>query len=218
MSYLPSVRYGISKENDAIVAYENKTNKKCVKAGLVVHDNLSFIACSPDRYVDDNGIIEVKCCYSCKWQTIDLKKIDYLDNRGHIRCTHPYYFQIQGLLGITKKDWCDSVIFTEKDLYIEQNIIFFDNMCHVLKRFYYFTYLPCLLFPTKQFDIDILRWRTVSDVKLLTSGLVNKIAEYSNIDSMFKEMHFSDFSSLKGENWLTTFCREYLTSPVKYPL
>jgi len=63
-----------------------------------------------------------------------------------LKKTHIYYYQIQGQLHITRRAYCDLVVFTTKDLFIqriEYKKSFWDDiMFPKLHKFYISTYVP----------------------------------------------------------------------------
>ena len=100
--------------------------------GLVVDKELPYLAASPDGLVrcpdctPPLGLVEVKCPY--KWRETSVSHActdptfccEEKDGQIVLKRKHVYYFQIQGQLGVTKRKWCDFVIWTMKDLHIER--------------------------------------------------------------------------------------------------
>lgn len=84
--------------------------------GLHVHEHYAFLAASPDGIVRDlteEGNLEVKCPYSkcgltpeeaCKDKNFCCQLVD---NEVRLKKCHDYYYQVQGLLGVTGCKWCD---------------------------------------------------------------------------------------------------------------
>ena len=114
-SHVQAVKYGIEKEDSAVIQYVNYfTNKgkqiKVHKCGVVVNPNFPWLAASPDRIVLNEdvgyGLIEVKCCYSKKNVTPTDACSDpgfYCssgDGQFSLEEGHEYYSQVQGQLGI----------------------------------------------------------------------------------------------------------------------
>uniref|UniRef100_T1ILH2 YqaJ viral recombinase domain-containing protein n=1 Tax=Strigamia maritima TaxID=126957 RepID=T1ILH2_STRMM len=114
------------------------SGKRVVAAvcGLYVHPTVSYLAATPDRTVEDleedptEGILEVKCPKSmdkktiieaCKTKTFCL---EMTNSKACLKHKHEYYFQIQGQLAVTRRQWCDVVVYTEVDIHIER--IWFD--------------------------------------------------------------------------------------------
>jgi hypothetical protein len=133
---LPALRYGRFTEEEAAEAYvvhqrnhhPNLTAKEC---GLFVHPQHGFLAASPDRLVTcsccQSGLVEIKCPFSAINQCITHETVKYLtwcDGVLQLKRSHQYYSQIQQQLGVTGRQWCDFVVYTKKELFIER--IYFD--------------------------------------------------------------------------------------------
>lgn len=126
--------------------------------GLHVHEDYPFIAASPDRVVRDGnevGLLEVKCPSSKAGQVADacLDKnfcAQLLDGSVTLKHDHMYFYQVQGQLAVTKKPWCDFVVYTNcSDLhqatFVER--IYFDeemwkNILQGILYFYKATIIP----------------------------------------------------------------------------
>ncbi len=114
------------------------------KSGFVIYEEYPFLGASPDAAVYDPSIAksfrlaEVKCPYSCR----NIPPTE--------ACSKPYFFcsvrpdtgkpkvkkshaQVQGQMAITKREWCDFVVYTEKGLSIER--IHFDELFWIFKNF-----------------------------------------------------------------------------------
>jgi hypothetical protein len=84
---------------------------------IIISEHHPFLAASPDEVIGDDGLIEIKCPYTARDFTpenaIISKKIKFasLEN-GHLKLkrTHAYYFQVQGQLLITGRQFCYFVI------------------------------------------------------------------------------------------------------------
>ena len=95
---------------------------------------------SPDFLVSDIsevtklGICEVKCPYSKRDMTIKKACQDKTF----------FYYQMQGCMAMLHPNWCDFVVFTHKDLYVErikfESELWDKQMLPELNSFY-FTYL-----------------------------------------------------------------------------
>lgn len=219
ISHIPSVKYGIENERRAIDLYVKKTGNKWEKCGLIVDKDLPFLAGSPDGFVNNDGLIEVKCLYSLRNCQIVCSKVDCLDAHGNLKKTHSYYFQIQGLLAISNRNWCDLVLFTNADLKIikvARNIDTWENMKTRLQDFYYFYYLPLLVLP-KNVNItpDERKWTIIKTLNFYQNGLINDtsyykvhsnrdytVAKFDNSNFILKEVLSSDFDTLSKKNWL----------------
>ena len=114
--------HGLKYESVAVTAYCSKTGNVVQTCGIHVCPDIPYLACSPDGLVDSDGIVEVKCPYTCKNSEINATSVPYLfiDSSGKtaLKPSHNYYFQVQGTLLCTKRKWCDFVVWTMKDMKI----------------------------------------------------------------------------------------------------
>ena len=120
-----SMKHGISMEPVAKRAYMcvMKSEHKLFKGrecGLIVHIDKSYVAASPDLLVEckccGEGLCEIKCPESIKHQKPSVNNVPYLDIDKErtvvVKKKHPYYFQIQGQMGITGGKYCDFFVYT----------------------------------------------------------------------------------------------------------
>jgi len=92
-----ATEYGNANEDLARSAYELETGNTVEPAGFVPWENWS--GASPDGYVGDDGLIEIKCPFGLrKDHDPQFKSID---DQPH------YYAQIQLQLLYACRDWCD---------------------------------------------------------------------------------------------------------------
>ncbi|CAN7999026.1 unnamed protein product, partial [Ixodes hexagonus] len=136
--------YGLENEGTAVTMYKARMELydkdiEVFETGLHVHDSYPFIAASPDRLVRDGnevGLLEVKCPPSKAGQTVREACSDktfcaeIVEGEPQLKRAHPYFYQVQGQLGVTKRPWCDFVLWTnhpkpEHSLSIER--IYFDE-------------------------------------------------------------------------------------------
>lgn len=73
------------------------------QVGFVDHPEVPFCGGSPDCLVGDDGLLEIKCPYFVHNHLANIE-LDGTDNRDYI-------WQMQGLLWITGRKWCDFVSF-----------------------------------------------------------------------------------------------------------
>ena len=103
------------------------------RVGLVISHKKPHLACSPDNLAVDTSsgdskvLFEYKCPYSARELTpleaCTQPKYFYCKfdgGRKSLKQTHNYFYQIQGILAITKRNWCDFVIWTPKGISIER--------------------------------------------------------------------------------------------------
>lgn len=107
------------------------------ECGLFLHPLHKFLGATPDRLVTDptsfpsDGILEIKC----PWKYKDCTVVEACQDSSfycklesgipRLMITHAYYYQVQGQLAITRRSWCDFVVYTTKDLHVER--IYFDR-------------------------------------------------------------------------------------------
>lgn len=97
--------YGAQHEAQAISEYEIQTGVIVLPAPFVPLEDWS--GCSPDGYVGDDGLIEVKCPYSQKLYE-----------------TWPDHYRVQviGQLAITGRKWCDCWCWTPQEAKVVERI------------------------------------------------------------------------------------------------
>lgn len=93
------IQHGIDTENEARTIYELETGNKVEQVGFVV-DN-EWVGCSPDGLVSFDGLIEIKCPSNKVYAEYLVS--DKVDNG--------YYHQMQMQMLITKRTWCDYVVY-----------------------------------------------------------------------------------------------------------
>lgn len=146
---VPAMEYGKRNEKKAKSKYlETFSNRHLHDCGLVVTNEFPFLGASPDGKVCDGGqcgILEIKCPYASRNSTIseacDLRDfcLEKAQQTVQLKWSHAYYTQVQGLLMVTGCDFCDFVVFTQKDLHVERicpDIAFMSSMLPVLATFY----------------------------------------------------------------------------------
>lgn len=104
-----ALQWGIDHEKDGIMAYMIKTGNIVKETGLHTHEKIPWLAGSPDGLVGEKGMIEVKCPF--------FKKKDG-SSRVHKSIPVQYYLQMNALLEILDRDWCDYVCWAPEGLAI----------------------------------------------------------------------------------------------------
>lgn len=96
-----AMQWGIEHEDEAATAYEALTGNLLSGDGktFVRHPTVAFFGCSPDRYVGDEGLVEIKCPNT-------LTHLDRLKTREIPRM---YQTQMQVQLLCTGRKWVDFV-------------------------------------------------------------------------------------------------------------
>lgn len=98
-SYLSqSMQWGIETEPKARAAYEKRTGEIVETVGFVDHQIIPSAGCSPDGFVGDDGLIEIKCPET-------RTHIGYILDRTTI--DEKYVVQVQWQMACTGRKWCD---------------------------------------------------------------------------------------------------------------
>ena len=86
---------------------------------MVIFKDKPYISASPDLLVKcqccGEGLCEIKCPESIKHQIPSSENVPYVylkDNVVSLKKNHPYYYQVQGQMGITRRSYCDFFVFT----------------------------------------------------------------------------------------------------------
>lgn len=95
---------GREMESRAVELYEFAHDLDTVPVGFVTDDKATM-GCSPDRFVGDDGLIEVKCLKAEN----HVKAILYYQKNG--RPPTDYVQQAQGQMMICEREWCDIVFY-----------------------------------------------------------------------------------------------------------
>ncbi|CAH2084538.1 unnamed protein product [Euphydryas editha] len=101
-----------------------------------------YLAASPDGLLGSQTLIEVKCPYASRFKNITPNTVPYLFKENsdlQLKTNSPYYYQIQGQLYCTGRDFCNLIVYTFKDLkviFVSRNDAFIVNMLMNLDSFY----------------------------------------------------------------------------------
>ncbi|XP_050520340.1 uncharacterized protein LOC126893858 [Daktulosphaira vitifoliae] len=154
---LSNVNYGKINEEVAIKEFKKKTNIEIEPCGVFIDENLNYLIASPDGLIGSDGIVEVKCPFNAKDMTpkiaITEKIIKYVhfDKNGNLllKRTSQEFYQIQGELHITQREYCYLIIWTGKGMVYEKimrdDVFWKNNMENQLINFYENCMLPELI-------------------------------------------------------------------------
>lgn len=164
----PSLRWGRENEDSARKSYVEEKAKRAtpvsvLKAGLIISEQKPHLACSPDDLVEDmssvdvHGTAEYKCPYSARGLSpieacsqIKGFYCDLKDGKLRLKRNHNYHYQVQGVMAITQRKWCDFVVWTPKGTSIERiefDLPFWEKMAPKLDTFWNKAILPELAAP-----------------------------------------------------------------------
>ena len=142
------MQYGIDMESVARAELSDVLQKVIQKCGLFIDQQYPFLGASPDGLIENDTIVEIKCPYKAKGLTVEqalqndkeLRRIYDAKDSSKMNKTHHYYYQVQGQLHITKKEYCEFVLWSDKSMKrvtVERDDQFWnDNMEQKLTRFY----------------------------------------------------------------------------------
>ena len=93
-----ATQWGTANEVNGITAYAAKTGNAVLSTGLHIHPTYKWLCGSPDGFVGDEGMIEIKCPYYSKKDG---------SSRLHESVPPYYWLQMNALLEICNRKWCD---------------------------------------------------------------------------------------------------------------
>lgn len=96
-----AMQHGTATEPEARAAYEFHTNVDVAQVGLVLHPHIDDAAASPDGFVGDDGLIEIKC----------PNVATHLETLLTGAVADKYVKQMQWQMACTGRQWCDFVSY-----------------------------------------------------------------------------------------------------------
>ena len=146
-------KYGKSMEPYAIQKFisENKRLHKnfvVSESGLVLMEENPYIGALPDLNVDcfcyGSGLLEVKCPSSITPEKPSLENISFLtlgeNDKVTLKQNYPFFYQVQGQMGVTGKNQCDFFVYTHFRIHQERitlNPEIWKNILQTLQQFWY---------------------------------------------------------------------------------
>lgn len=95
----PACSYGIEHEPIAIAAYSKQTGNRVEEAPFVVHSEIPWLGASPDGYIGQEGLLEIKC--------------PFYSRAPHSSIPMHYYLQVIVQLECCPgRKWCDFYSWT----------------------------------------------------------------------------------------------------------
>lgn len=101
---MSACRWGTVHEKDALKDYQIRTGNVVQTMGFQSHPDHTWLGGSPDGLVGEHGIIEIKC--------------PFYKMEPHTKIPEHYMCQINGLLEILDRSWCDFVSWTPTDMQV----------------------------------------------------------------------------------------------------
>lgn len=156
-----ATRWGCEHEGRARKAYQIEINRfheslTISDSGLNIDPKWPYLGASPDGIVDCTccgmGVCEIKCPYAYKNSTIAeaagqknvcLKKDEF--GKIHLDKSHAYYYQVQAQIFICGVEYCDFVVWTTRDLFVQRILPdqeFWENALSASSEFFSKCILP----------------------------------------------------------------------------
>lgn len=152
-----ATKWGTEQELQGVMEYMSKTGNVVEATGLHLHPTYPWLAGSPDGFVGTDGMIEVKCPYYRR-----------KDGKSRVHPTVPvhYWIQVNALLEITGRPWCDYVCWAPEGMAIyrvQRDAATFDYLC----QFYAAIYAATQMFAEKPPPMSAAQQQQIADrVKL----------------------------------------------------
>lgn len=103
-----ATQWGVDNEPLAAKWYAKLTGNEIYEAVLCFHPSIQGFSCTPDKFVNADGLTEIKCPAN---GANHLKHFFITDNE-YFKKEHPdYYWQMTAQMNITGRAWCDFVSF-----------------------------------------------------------------------------------------------------------
>lgn len=103
-----ATQWGVEYEPLAAKWYAQITGNKVDEAYLCFHETIEGFSCTPDRFVNEDGLTEIKCPAT---GSNHLKHWLISSNEYFKREHSNYYWQAVAQMEITGREWCDFVSF-----------------------------------------------------------------------------------------------------------
>ena len=151
-----AMRWGRTHEDDARQSYIKYLDGQAIVtlSGLVVDLSDPCLGCSPDGLVHIPGhskpdwLVEIKCPYTAAEKNLTPEEV--VDSMKFTKKHNYYYHQMQGQMAVTRRPWCDFVVWTPKGIAVERirfNGVFWDEVKPKLVSFHHEAILPELALP-----------------------------------------------------------------------
>lgn len=155
-----ATKWGCSHEDTARKSYENLQKRKHAdfeiqNAGFFISKQIGYVGATPDGIINcqccGKGCIEIKCPYCLRNASPQeiTENADFLSKKDKsLKKDHSFYYQIQTQLFVTELQFCDLVVWTNDNIYIERvhpNTVFWDAFLDKATLFFHKIILPELL-------------------------------------------------------------------------
>ncbi|KAL1471063.1 hypothetical protein MTO96_040130 [Rhipicephalus appendiculatus] len=120
-----ATEHGKQHERVALQLYATEKGTVVHPCGLSADLKDGYLAASPDGLVGTDRIVEVKCPLKYKEQepleaARNFSEKKQRDGAPVPSRSHSYFYQVQGQLHITRRIICDFVVYTTKDIHVQE--------------------------------------------------------------------------------------------------
>ena len=146
-----AILHGRKYEHVAVEKFEARWGIDTDPCGIFVSQTHPQLAASPDRIIDQDTVLEVKCPYASRDKIISPETVPYLkeaDGALVLDPNHDYHYQIQGQLFCSNRKLCLFVVYTLRDIVmirIERDEGFINTMLDKLLSFYKLHFEPAII-------------------------------------------------------------------------
>lgn len=122
--------WGTKHEPTALAAYSRLYGQTPTLSGLHLHEEMQWLAASPDALVGTDGCVEIKCPF---WRRRNQSRAE-----PHPGVPLYYYIQMTAIMACCKRKWCDFVSWTPHTMHVTR--VHFDptllsSLCAALEPF-----------------------------------------------------------------------------------
>jgi putative phage-type endonuclease len=96
-----AMQWGVDTEDEARIAYQFERMLKVVETGFIPHPAIEMAGASPDGYVGEHGLVEIKCPNTAT----------HIDTLLSQTIPAKYVSQMQWQMACTGRRWCDFVSY-----------------------------------------------------------------------------------------------------------
>lgn len=113
-----ATQWGVTHEDEAKEKFERITDIEVKPASFVVHPTIPWLGASPDGYVGDDALLEIKCPFGLRYNEAPVP-FKSVDQQRH------YHAQMQVQMFVTGREWCKFFQWTPNDHKLD--IVMFDQ-------------------------------------------------------------------------------------------
>ncbi|KAI5639467.1 yqaJ-like viral recombinase domain-containing protein [Phthorimaea operculella] len=75
----PAIHHGRIYEKKALIKFTKLSNYQVKRCGIIIHNDLQFLASTPDGLIANDSVIEVKCPFTARKMKISPETINYIE-------------------------------------------------------------------------------------------------------------------------------------------